>query len=659
VASARAHDDPRASRPHSTRPSGLALDPSILAAGTAVAVAAALFALAYAEGGYAVGTRTGTGIVVWVAVGILLLLRRAEAVAVRSEAVVAGGLLLGFATLALASAAWGASTGTAFDELARTLVYLGVFSLAAVWVPRAAVARWLDGVALAVVAVAVVALASRFFPGVFPDRELPTFLPLTQARLSFPVDYWNGLAALVALALPLLLRAAVEHALPAARVAGAAAVPAVVAVLYLTSSRSGAAAAAVAAAGFVALTADRWRAVGALAVGGLTSVALVAFLSTRDALVNGPFDSAEAASQGRAGAVAFVVATAAAGAAWAFLPERVARAVTLPPYVGRAAAITLAVAFAAAVVAAAPVQRWDSFTAQPTAIEQQDFVRTHLLSSNGNWRWQYWTSAVDQFRESPLLGGGVGTYEAWWARHGSTVGFIENPHSLYFQVVGELGVVGLTVVVALLAFGIWTGARRALGRGPRGAGAAAAASLAGYAVTAGLDWMWQLTVVTVVAMLLLGLATGSATAPGGAARPTDGRARRAFVLVLAAVAVAAALIELDAWAADRRLAASRSASDRGDRAAALAAAHDARRLQPWAAAPYTQLALLEEDANHLHAARPWIAKALDRDRADWRLWVIAVRIDTRAGRLDQARRELHHAQRLNPRSPLFAKPSNP
>jgi len=628
-------------------------DPRVGPALTAGAVAVAVFALAYAGGGYGTAVWTGVGALLWVALAAALLLRRVD-VAVPRAAVAAGAPLLALAVLNLLSAAWGASGETAFAECARTLLYLGIFAAAALGATRAAAAHWLDAIALALVAVATVALASRFFPGLFPDRELLTFLPSAQARLSFPVDYWNGLAALVALAIPLLLRAAVEHAVPAVRSAALAAVPAVGGVLYLTSSRAGAGAAVLSAVAYLALTETRWRTAGALLIGGTAAAVFVAFLSTRDAVVNGPLDSGAAASQGHAAAVALVAASATAGAVWAVAPAWIAR-VTLPRAAGRFLVGAIAVAAALAVVAAHPAERWREFTAPPVAAAQQrDFVESHLLSSNGNWRWQYWTAAVDQFRTHPVAGGGAGTYEAWWAKNGSAIGFIDNPHSLYFQVLSELGILGLALVLAIVGVGLWSGTTRALGGGDRGVAAAVAAAFAGFALAVGLDWMWQLTVVTAVGMLFLGLATGVAT--GAADRAVVGRR---VALGLSAVAVAAALVQVDAWAANDRLDASRSASARGDRSAAYAAARDARRLQPWAAAPYTQTALLEAEDGRFASARRSIGKALDRDGGNWRLWLIATRIDTRAGNVERAVRELHRAEALNPRSPIFTTPPAP
>src|SRR5438477_597694 len=57
-------------------------------------------------------------------------------------------------------------------------------------------------------AVAALALASRLFPDLVGQTVVGRLLPDAAVRLSYPVDYWNGLGILVALGLPLLLRSA-------------------------------------------------------------------------------------------------------------------------------------------------------------------------------------------------------------------------------------------------------------------------------------------------------------------------------------------------------------------------------------------------------------------------------------------------------------------
>jgi Tfp pilus assembly protein PilF len=104
-----------------------------------------------------------------------------------------------------------------------------------------------------------------------------------------------------------------------------------------------------------------------------------------------------------------------------------------------------------------------------------------------------------------------------------------------------------------------------------------------------------------------------------------------------------------------RLRESQSDASKSDLQGAISAAEDARALEPWASSPYLQLALLDEQSGDLASARAWVRDALDHDGSDWRIWLVAARIDTKAGAIASARRALARARSLNPRSPLFAR----
>jgi len=108
------------------------------------------------------------------------------------------------------------------------------------------------------------------------------------------------------------------------------------------------------------------------------------------------------------------------------------------------------------------------------------------------------------------------------------------------------------------------------------------------------------------------------------------------------------------WLAALRLKESQDAVARGDAAAAVGDAFAARNLEPWAASPYLQLALIAEQTGAPDDARQWLASALARSPRDWRLWLVAARLDTKRGAAGAAQRELRRAKQLNPRSPLFA-----
>jgi Tfp pilus assembly protein PilF len=108
------------------------------------------------------------------------------------------------------------------------------------------------------------------------------------------------------------------------------------------------------------------------------------------------------------------------------------------------------------------------------------------------------------------------------------------------------------------------------------------------------------------------------------------------------------------WLTDLQIRASAAAVNRNEARSAVQHALNAKNLEPWASSPYLQLALVQEQMGNLESARKWIQKAIERDSADWRLWLVSARIETKAGNISEARQRLQHAASLNPRSPLFA-----
>ena len=104
---------------------------------------------------------------------------------------------------------------------------------------------------------------------------------------------------------------------------------------------------------------------------------------------------------------------------------------------------------------------------------------------------------------------------------------------------------------------------------------------------------------------------------------------------------------------------SRAAENRGDLSTAAQDADDAITLQPWAAEPRLQLALVQERAGNLRAARRQIAEAIDRAPDDWALWFVASRIEGSIGDRRSSIEALHQSTELNPRAPLFNRGNPP
>jgi O-Antigen ligase len=608
-------------------------------------VAVATFVVAYDGGGYSLASRCTLAVWIWWTIALGLALGIWTSTRLPRSALIPGSLLAALAVWDLASAAWASDTEGAVIEFARTSLYLGVYVLVVLAAAPRALRRWIDGLAGGIVAVTAVALTARFFPGTFPGRGLAESLPSAAARLSFPVGYWNGLGTLIGLAVPLLLFSAVAGG-RVRRLASIGVVPALGVALYLTSSRGAVLATVAGVVVLIACHPERTNALFATAAAGLGSALGIALVSTRHHAVDGPFESAAARSEGREAALIVVAVCVLTAIGYELLAAWAGR--RRPPlrlnrwfWVGSAAILVAAVAIG--------VRRsYDSFTALPAP---SGTVGTHLLSGGGSGRWQFWTAAFHEFVDHPLLGGGAGSYEAWWARRASFPYFVRDAHSLVAETLAELGVVGVAILAGLLGSTVAIGIarlRRATA-GERAPIAALLGSLAVYAVGASIDWMWEMTAVSGVAVAMLGLLAGPAST--AAVEPPAGSTRIA-VRLTAVAALAIVATQLVVLVADAEVAASRADVRSGRLGAARSAAHVATTVAPWAASPYLQLALVDENRGDFQAAGRAIGKAVSRAPGDWRLWLVKARIENGVGDYGAGAASLARARVLNPRGVL-------
>jgi hypothetical protein len=649
--------------PDAREPWGWRTAPGFVLAGL---VAGVVVWIAYDEGSYKLQSIAPLAIsVFWgIAIGLGLGVLSARGLP-RATAVVVG-VVTALALWTLASVAWAPSAEDAFNDFNRVSLYLGVYVFVVLAATRETVGRWADALAIAIVTISAIALVSRLFPGSFPDRDIASFLPSVATRLNFPLGYWNGLGILLGFGVPLLLRIALVARGPVMRGLAVAPLAAMAATIYLTSSRGGIATALVSTIAFVALTERRWSAVAALVVAGAGAAAAVAALLDRNDLVNGPLGSDLARDQGRSAAVVIGLACVASGVVYGLGVWRLGPRLHPGRTIGRAAVGVTAVLLVVGVAASDPVERFQTFKRLPQegeSIDPDDFAKAHLLSSSGSGRWQVWSSAVDQWQAHGALGEGAGTFESWWAEHASISLFVRNAHSLYLEALGELGPLGLLLTIGVVLLGVATGVRRSLlAEGEtRVTIAALTAAFLGYAFAAGFDWVWELTALSVVAFSALALISGPATAvldsprlakPGES--PSWVHRRRLPLGIVIGISVWLLLCaQAIPLLADRQIARSRTAVAERDLRKAAEAAEAARDIQPWAATPYLQLALVNEEAGDVVRARRWINEAIERDPRDWRLWLVSARLETKVGRVTAAERSLRRAAELNPRSPLF------
>src|SRR4051812_8598300 len=208
---------------------------------TVALVAIAYVALAFADGGYFPQARAIATAAVWLILSIGVLGRLWRPWPLPRVALVAGGCLAAVTALSALSMVWADDAGRSFDAAGTAAGYLGLFTLVAFAAPRTGIRPWLVGLTIALTIVCLAALATRFDPTLFGggDRSLQAALPTAQGRLSYPIGYWNALAASVALGAVLLAWLGVEARSQAGRAAAVALIPLPALAIYLSSSRGG------------------------------------------------------------------------------------------------------------------------------------------------------------------------------------------------------------------------------------------------------------------------------------------------------------------------------------------------------------------------------------------------------------------------------------
>ncbi len=577
-------------------------------------------------------------IVIWAAVIAGLVGRVLPAGPVGDTAAMAGLCLAGTALLATASVAWANDQGRAFEEAVRVSFYLGLFTLAACTASRGGRSQWLAGLAIGLATVSVIAVLAYLQPGLLGSQQ--SDIPDAAGRLSYPIGYWNGLAALLAAAAILLCWAGWSAPTRAVRAAATALIPVAGVGIWLAGSRGGGAAAIAGLVVLVAASPDRPKQVVVIAPALAGTAVLILAGAQLDHLRSGVVDSARRADGDWMSAITLGVVLATAAVAWLLDGRRLRLNVTRR--VWAAVGALAAVVALAGIVAANPAEKLREFKETPPTSAG---VETGAGGVSSHGRWQYWTAAVDAFESAPVEGLGAGGYENYWGQHAPVLLYARNPHSLPLQQAAELGIPGIALFAGfVVAAGI--AIRRRLAAGREGDLGVLAAVLAAGAIGACVDWTWEIPAAFGPAVVCAALLTASA--------PARRIARDGYWLGVAAVAAAwiamvgGALVVLS----ELELRQSREAAAAGRTQDAIDRARAARTVMPWSAEPYTQLALLEEQRGDFQQALSYLSQAEDRDTDDWRLALIEARLQAESGDGSAAGTAIDRAHRLSPFSPL-------
>lgn len=465
--------------------------------------------LAFNGGGFFAGEPAAVAIALLLLLAARLLLVDRPLAGAGPALIVAAGALGLFALWTLLSGSWSDAPDRALPEFDRALLYVLVLVVFGSVARESWRLRWMvRSIALAALVVCCVGLATRLAPDMYPLA----FQTLGD-RLSHPLRYWNAFGLLAALGIIMCFGLTADsRESPIVRVLAAAALPLLSCALLLTLSRGAIAAAVLGLMIFLVVGHPRALLAALIATAPATAIAL---MSTYDAdlLVSAAKLTLPAQEQGHHVAVVVTLCAAAAGVARALLLLADGAVDRLRPapnvrwaVLGAGAAIVLA-AMVAAIVAVDVPRQYDRFVGADVparTVGPQD-PRARLTDATNVGRLEHWRVALDDFERDRIRGRGAGTFELSWNERRPNPGIVEDAHSLYVEVLGELGLVGLalllTAIVALLA-GI---ARQA--RGPdRALYATILAAFATWAAAAGIDWHWEMPAVSLGVMALAGAA---------------------------------------------------------------------------------------------------------------------------------------------------------
>ena len=594
-------------------------------------------ALGASNGGYFSESWGWPSLVFAWAVALALLVR--DRVVLRPLELVFGGSVAALAAWYLASAAWAGSASGAVYESERVLVYAtGVLAVLLVF-DRRDVPLILAGVLGGIFVVDVYALGTRLLP----DR-LGTYDPTATYRLATPIGYWNGLAIFSVIGV-LLALGFVARGRTLARTLSAGTLPVLLATLYFTFSRGPWIALAIGLLASFLLTRAKSDFLAALLLA--VPAALVVWLASRShALATQGSPIGAVAHDGHRVAVEVAVATLFSGClglAYAHLHDHVD--------VPRWAAVSYDLAWAGAVAAAAVVvlvhfggpasaarKAWHSFTSPPVRVQQGTKLENRLFSLSSNGRIALWRGAWHEAKAHPVLGGGAGSYEEWWLQHRRTPLQVRDAHSLYLETLAELGPLGLALLVLALGAPLVGAVRARTHPFVAGAGGAYLA----YVVHAAADWDWELTAVTLAALVC-----GGAILLAGRDREAGislGLPARVGVLVPTLLVIAAAFYVL---LANVPLRAAETASAAGDWAKEVREAQKAQEWAPWSAEAYFFEGEGQLAQGNVRAAARALRIAAGKDPGNWLVWYDLAGAESGAA----ATQALARARQLNPLAP--------
>jgi O-antigen ligase len=555
---------------------------------------------------------------------------------------VALGALAAFTIWSFLTVAWAAVRSDAWDGSNRTLFYLAVFALLACWPVRPRVVWPVALAAGLVIAAEGVYTVERAIHAADPNQYI------IGSRLSEPLGYPNATAALYMAVAWLMLGLASRPWIPAAARGLATGLAGLCGVLnFLGESRGSLFTLPLVVIAYFVLVPGRLRSTLTLALVAVTLLPVVrpvAHVYGGDAnVIQQELRHAIDLTLIWTG-VLFV-----AGWMVALADDRI----RVSPRVTRIAGATVVAVGVLVLVGGAVALRpwqhvgsaWHTFRDQL----QPASTATHFGSLGSN-RYDFWRVGLIEFRHHPLQGIGVDNFLVPYLqlRHSGEEPIY--PHSLAIDLLSQTGIVGTALFLAFLGAVVTAVLHMPRGRG-RELAAVLLVAASVWIFHGAVDWLWEMPVLGVLGMALLGTACG--LAPGQPVVDVGWtRARRRAAALAAAVVAALAIISIaPPWLAGRAVQQGLAALP-ANPAAAFASLRRAHSLDPLSNRADVLAGALAGRLHRYDLMRRRYQTAVDRSPDDWYANLELGIAASLTGRHATAAAALLRAARLNPDEPI-------
>ena len=285
---------------------------------------------------------------------------------------------------------------------------------------------------------------------------------------------------------------------------------------------------------------------------------------------------------------------------------------------------------------------------------------TRLLSSKGN-RYDYWRVASKTWAQHPIIGAGAASFPAEYSLYRQTVENVRQPHSLEFETLSELGLIGALLLLLFVGSVFYAAGRR--GRRLRSSAldrvvlVAPLGAFTAWLVDVSVDWVHLLTGVTAVAIcsaavLLRPTAGGLLPASVDFSRLSP-RARWSAGAIGAVILLGAGALLSQLTLTDRYV--TRAQEElQADPRAAVADADRALRLDPTLMQAYYIKAGALEGLGNTAGTKRALLKGASEEPRNFVIWALLGDFAARSGDLKTAKAYYQRSLSLNPGDPGIA-----